>query len=130
MLPKILHPFLAVQLFYCISGFYMQLLTNQYSLNSKNWALKFYLSRFLRIYPTYFIFLILAMLFSEVHMTYKAEYLHYPFLIQCILFLTSNFLIIPQSILIFFNINLNVIPPSWTLSLEAMFYILVPFLLT
>src|SRR5690349_528806 len=57
IIQRLLHPALAVQCFYCISGFYIQLLVYEFSKRSGSWKWDFYKSRILRIFPVYYIFL-------------------------------------------------------------------------
>ena len=47
---------LAVRIFYLISGFYIQLVILKYD-DHKHWKRNFYLSRSLRLFPTYFLML-------------------------------------------------------------------------
>jgi peptidoglycan/LPS O-acetylase OafA/YrhL len=53
----------AVALFFIISGFYMAMVLNTKYQNS---TLKFYGNRFLRLWPTYIIILVLACIFTPV----------------------------------------------------------------
>lgn len=140
----------AVQLFYVISGFLIMhvLQTNKaYGLN----YLKFYKSRFFRLYPLYIlIFLVtltlklifsnhIGLIFSSVNLTSK------------VLIIVTNLILVGQDVLLFLKstnfdisivtnladstksfINLHtalVVPQAWSLSLEILFYILAPFVL-
>lgn len=126
ILHKISHPALAVQCFYALSGFYIQLLVSRFRENGGNWAFSFYLNRLLRIYPTYLIILTLSILFLPIASGF-VEGKDFSFKM---LFLADNFLILPQAFMRFIHVNITVLPQSWTLSLELMFYIIAPFLLT
>lgn len=55
---------LAVQAFYIISGFYMSLILNEKYINTDNSYSLFISNRFLRLFPLYWIVLILTVLFS------------------------------------------------------------------
>lgn len=51
---KLLNAAVAVLLFFMISGFYMALVVNEkYAPSGAGWVKRFYLGRFLRLYPTY-----------------------------------------------------------------------------
>ena len=64
ILPRISHPALAVQCFYVISGFYMQLVINKYyNANNEHWKMDFYKSRFIRIFALYYVFLSITLIF-------------------------------------------------------------------
>src|SRR5437016_5262796 len=55
---------LAVELFFVVSGFYMQLiLSTKYTRErlGRTWALQFYKARYCRLFPTYFVGCILVM---------------------------------------------------------------------
>ena len=66
---------LAVRLFFIISGFYMALiLTTKYTADHPNRYWLFISNRFLRIYPSYYVILILSLLFYAA----AAFYLHHP----------------------------------------------------
>jgi peptidoglycan/LPS O-acetylase OafA/YrhL len=123
---KISHPALAVQCFYAISGFYIQLLINQFKNSHRRWKLAFYLNRAIRIYPTYLIILIISILLlpdSLALINGKSTAFKS-------LFFIDNFLILPQGLMRFLHIDITVLPQSWTLSLELIFYIIAPYLLT
>jgi peptidoglycan/LPS O-acetylase OafA/YrhL len=66
---------LAVRLFFMISGFYMALiLTTKYTADHPNRFWLFISNRFLRIYPCYYVVLILSLLFYAA----ASFYLHHP----------------------------------------------------
>lgn len=126
ILKKILHPALAVQCFYAISGFYIQLLISQYQIRKNNWVFDFYKSRLLRIFPTYLICLGLTIMLNPKALSQLGSLS----LSHQILFVVNNLLIFPQVFLRFFHVPYTLMGQSWTLSLEMMFYLLSPFLLT
>jgi peptidoglycan/LPS O-acetylase OafA/YrhL len=146
----------AVQCFYTISGFYMALILNEKYNRPSDYGL-FIKQRFLRIYPTYFIIVVLIVL-TELIMPNGSTFsclrswsqygTHLSFLSAAILALT-NLVIIGQDWLLFFaidphtgslfptaNFAIEPIPcylfyfcrPSWSLGLELVFYAMAPFL--
>lgn len=127
LLSKLLHPALAVQCFYAISGFYMQLLINQYQKNASGtpWVRDFYKSRVIRLFPVYYICLLLTVIidphrlhvFLEAGLGFKLGYL------------INNLFLFPQDFFRFFPLPCTIMGQSWTLSLEMMFYLVAPFLL-
>ncbi len=156
VLTRYFHPGLAVQCFYVISGFYMQLIIKKYfDPHNSSWKINFYKSRFFRIFPLYYLFLILNIIFI-----YKLSLPgHLPYFIDnhdfkgSITFILSNLLIFGQSLLrlfaydiqlkefLFIGTNGNILEttknaasfhmmiPSWSIDTELLFYLLTPFLL-
>ena len=61
---KLVPSAIAVQAFYIISGFYMSLILNEKYVHQPNWYRLFITNRFLRLFPTYWIVLVLTLLFS------------------------------------------------------------------
>ena len=149
--------YLAVQLFYMISGYLMTLVfTEKYQFTDKPYY--YYISnRFLRLFPMYwfvvFCTLVLSMLFGIFLGSYGKLHYYYSYyhegkasLSALLLILLNNFTLIGQDILTFFNVNpiggfsflglqtnialqeLLFIPIAWTVSLEFMFYLITPFI--
>ena len=145
---------LAVQCFYIISGFYMAMvLTEKYT--GKGSGYLFYTNRALKIYPVYWLNLILLILFNLVTLAW-----HYPgtldfyFKYQTPSWWTLIYLIIANVVLIgldwtflfginksgnlYFTKNFNTQKPSvynyafnsiaWTIGVELLFYIIAPWL--
>jgi peptidoglycan/LPS O-acetylase OafA/YrhL len=144
----------AVQIFYMISGFYMAMvLSTRYS-NPRD----FYLSRFLRIFPTYWIILagtiILSLaggLFFDRWLMLRT-YINHPFdhngALGIILSVVFNITLIGQDWVMFLKHDLGqslqltgnfwedpsplyrylVIPQAWTIGLELTFYAFAPYL--
>ncbi len=147
---------MAVEVFFMISGFYMALiLTEKY--NKKSDYKLFISNRFLKIFPTYWLVLLISLLFQLIYWylnpnspnifslfnkNYNLNFL------SLISFITSNLLIFGQDILLFFGLNTTTgslffttnfrlfkpeiynfffITQAWTLSLELFFYFLAPF---
>lgn len=126
----------AVELFFVISGFYIQeILSKTYKSNSK-----FFINRLLRIYPIYLIILVLTIL-SEPQRYFEA----FKSLtdIGRAISLTSNFGLLGLDQMYFLNeYNENyffnllgtndpsnamvIVPVAWTISLELFFYLLAP----
>ncbi|MFA5532013.1 MAG: acyltransferase [Candidatus Shapirobacteria bacterium] len=143
---------LAVEVFFMISGFYMALILSEKYTNTKT----FIGNRFLKIFPTYWIVLILCLIYQltyylnnptslEVFSFFQYQLKPITFILLLIpnlfifgLDLTLFFGLNPQNGLLFFTQNFRLfdpklytftlIPQAWTLSLELAFYLLVPFL--
>lgn len=125
ILNKISHPALAVQCFYAISGFYVQLLVYQFRGKGEGWALQFYKNRILRIFPTYLILLVITTILFPGSLIYLKSFTFQ----KMLTFLTANLILVTQGLMRYLAIPVNVLPQAWTLSLEFMFYIISPFLL-
>jgi peptidoglycan/LPS O-acetylase OafA/YrhL len=114
----------AVIHFFLLSGFVMTALIRRYYLDIKE-VPAFYLDRALRLQPQYLFYLAFAIVYFFVigidHPTFGKITFASAFL---------SALIIPTSFITFdFFGGLNIIAPTWSLGLEACFYLLVPFLL-
>lgn len=141
---------LAVEIFFIVSGFYMSLvLSDKYRLPSGKIDLQaFWTARALRIYPCYWIVLAgLLVYFLLKNLPYFADvhsqgplFAVWLAVSQSILFGLDGLLFIGKTTegpALFQALGdlpgvqpyvLIAIPPAWTLSLELMFYLLVPFL--
>ena len=150
---------IAVQAFYIISGFYMSLILNEKYVG-QNGSYKLFISnRILRLYPIYWVVLILTVLFSILNGLISADasllridyYTTYIESISTIIFLfLTQILIIGQDIVMFMgfdtktlsmyftsNYSLELfpmhlfifIPQAWTLGIEVSFYLIAPFIL-
>jgi peptidoglycan/LPS O-acetylase OafA/YrhL len=142
---------IAVEMFFMISGFYMELvLTTTYrTASGRSAALLFWVSRFLRIYPTYWIVAACMLgflaatspsMWHEAMSAFGPGGAAYLVVVNLIIFgqdlvfwigrsplgfhLTTNAVVGPGPTLIQFLLD----PPSWTLALELTFYLLVPLL--
>ena len=121
----------AVQIFFMISGFYMQLIWGKYANVRSFWA-----SRFSRIYIPYFVCLFIAAIAmvalgrtgwpSAIFENVQASQL------SNLLLSATNFTLIGMEQTLFVEDtskqNLLIIPQAWTVALEIYFYLLVPFL--
>ncbi|MCD6017246.1 MAG: acyltransferase family protein [Bacteroidetes bacterium] len=148
----------AVEAFYIISGFYMALILNEKYIGPGHYR-KFILSRFFRIFPVYWIVLILALMLSLTgyaafdHPYYIARYIsNYDCLsgFTIFYFILENIIVFGQDVLYFLRLDelcqpiltYNVlsfkhagyqyllVPQAWTISIECMFYLIAPFLVT
>ncbi len=148
----------AVESFYMISGFYMALILNEKYTGVGSYK-KFILSRFYRIFPVYWIVLVSAFLICIVgyfgfnHPFYLARYINnYSCLSGTTIFyfVFENIVVIGQDILYFLRLDeycqpiftYNVlsykhtgfqyllVPQAWSISIEFMFYLIAPFLVT
>ena len=141
LLPKIFHSSLAVQCFFTISGFYMQLLmTEKYKWQNPSEFYKgFYISRVLRIFPVYLIILFISFIFLNKGNLYVIN--SSGNIGELFTYISSN-LLIDFSLAEFFYYgitdpsdinhatNYNILVQAWSLDLEILFYILTPFILT
>jgi peptidoglycan/LPS O-acetylase OafA/YrhL len=140
---------LAVELFYCISGFLITFVLTQTTAYS---GLKsFYINRFLRIYPVYWT---VAIVVLALHLIVPSDFHHYsafhhyalPTSAKVVLFF-SNLLIFGQDCVMFLAVRGGhlhwtanfkdtdaylfeglLIGPAWTLGLELTFYLIAPFI--
>lgn len=132
--------FTAVKLFFIVSGFYMAMILNgKYSS-----YLSFVINRALKLFPAYWIVLILCVIYSESKITGLSLWWTLYYLMSNILMLGSHF----TSVIIEQPGGLTILPfgsiitaqqmtwkhlyigPVWSLSVEIIFYLLAPFLLT
>lgn len=145
---------LAVELFFIISGFYMALILNE-KYNTPDKTVVFYKNRFLKLFPIYWTILILTILFyfSTYFVFGKGGTLEHIYnnlsnlgFFNIYVFL-SNIFLIGEDLLLFLGFNGNsivftkffsdtavplhtliIVPQSWTLGLEIMFYLIAPFI--
>jgi len=148
----------AVESFYMISGFYMALILNEKYVGVGSYK-KFILSRFYRIFPVYWFVLLAALLISVVgYFSFdKALYLsRYISNYNCLsgstifYFVFENIIVLGQDVLYFLRLDelcqpiltYNVlsykhtgyqyllVPQAWSISIEFLFYLIAPFLVT
>ncbi len=149
---------LAVEAFFMISGFYMALVLNEKYVGAGYYK-KFIVSRLLRIFPVYWIVLVLALLLSVVgyyswgNAYYLTRYInHYDCFspLTIMFFVIENSIIIGQDMLYFLRIDAwckpqfeyhallfkhsanqyLFVPQAWSISLELLFYAIAPFIVT
>ncbi|MFA5750428.1 MAG: acyltransferase [Candidatus Shapirobacteria bacterium] len=148
---------LAVEIFFMISGFYMALILSEKYTKKSDYKL-FISNRFLKIFPTYWITLMICLIYQVIYLylnpnspnifaLFNPRFNLNPF--TFITFLISNLIIFGQDVLLFFGLNTTTgalfftsnfrlfkpetfnfffIAQAWTLSLELTFYFLAPFL--
>jgi peptidoglycan/LPS O-acetylase OafA/YrhL len=147
----------SVQSFYLISGFYMALILNEKYLG-KGIYWTFIKARFMRIFPMYWLILILATLLSAIGYLFFSKPFYFHSYVQhahvlsplvFVYFIFENISIIGQDALLFLKVtdagevyftqipllanqlgfHYMLIPQAWSISIELLFYLLAPFLL-
>ena len=148
---------LAVEIFFIISGFYMALILSE-KYNRPSDKKTFITNRLLKIFPTYWVILILALIYELANAYFHNSpneislFVHPSIqlnLFSFLYFLLTNIIIIGQDIILYLGINIHtgvlfftsnyslfnpplysfmVVPQAWSLSLELIFYFLAPFL--
>lgn len=103
--------YIGVDLFFVISGFILFYI-HEKQIGKKEGVIKYLVNRILRIYPLYWIILliVIALMFIVPSAGDSNKY--------NIVFVLSNFLLIPNKVKLF------MIPPVWTLTYEMLFYII------
>lgn len=109
------HGFSAVGFFFTLSGF---ILTYNYPARRLTSLRPFYVARFARVYPVYFIALIVSLPFFAVRVLKSHDYASG--VLELGLALTLLQAWVPP---LWFAVNM----PGWSLSVEAFFYLLFPF---
>lgn len=121
--------FLAVECFFAISGFYMQMLISEQYAHQKNWMWKFWASRALRIYVPYWTILGVIIAFNwyinsiRINTTLTSLFTNIFILgsdVQKLLRLSGDDLVWANM----------VIPQVWSVAIELTMYLLAPFILT
>jgi peptidoglycan/LPS O-acetylase OafA/YrhL len=147
----------SVQSFYLISGFYMALILNEKYLG-KGIYWTFIKARFMRIFPLYWLVLLLATLLSTVgYLFFSKPFYFYAYVqnghvlspLTLVYFIFENVSIIGQDALLFLKVtnigsvyftqypllanqlgfHYMLVPQAWSISIELLFYLLAPFLL-
>jgi peptidoglycan/LPS O-acetylase OafA/YrhL len=149
----------AVQSFYIISGFYMTLILQEKYVKENNSYKLFLTNRLLRLYPMYWVVLILTMAFCvfvfvnsggqrfpkfENYTAVRPDIFSFAGLILTNIFILGQDLVMflginPESGTLFFTSNFQntnpflhtflFIPQGWSLGIEITFYIIAPFIL-
>lgn len=131
---------IAVQSFFMISGFYMAMVINSYDTK-----IKFWLSRFFRVYPTYIFCVIVTLII--VYKDQSESFSMLPLSAKCFLIFT-NLTIFFQDLTMFLGVDGHqlfltddfyksspplflflLMPQGWSLGLELMFYFIAPWVL-
>jgi peptidoglycan/LPS O-acetylase OafA/YrhL len=145
----------AVQTFYMISGFYMALILSTKYVGKGSYGL-FLSNRFLRIYPAYWVVLVLTLAvsasgsFTHIFGFGLEDYVgnrHILSPVALFFLITTNLILFGQDAVLFLGIDSSgglyfttnfmatkpgvytfmPLPQAWTLSLELMFYVIAPF---
>ncbi|HWY10164.1 MAG TPA: acyltransferase [Bacteroidia bacterium] len=134
----------SVALFFIISGFYMAMVLNT---KYQGHTLRFYGNRFLRLWPTYIIVLILACIFTPVGSTIIKMTTYCGLMVKSYVWLSNIFILGTDSFWLlsldnchlhyfpaFLNANSNgasllVNQPAFSISMEMVFYLMAPFIL-
>jgi len=149
--------YIAIKLFFIISGFYMSLILGEKYVGPGSYRL-FITNRFLRLFPAYWMILALALavslffrLFLDSSLLLSPWFLRQDYLnpVSSALLILANLSIFGQDILFFMGLAKDtgalyfdanallspqpawfflLIPQAWTLSLELTFYLLAPIL--
>jgi peptidoglycan/LPS O-acetylase OafA/YrhL len=149
---------IAVEAFFIISGFYMSMIiTEKYSIVKNGYSL-FITNRLIRIYPIYWLILLISVCYSLVLIFYAKrvdtlslyfDYWHSINPLSWFYVIFTNIIIIGQDVVLFLKVNalgnlqftshfmvsnkvrvysLEFVPQAWSLSLELVFYFLSPFI--
>lgn len=150
---------IAVQAFYIISGFYMALILNEKYIKENDSYKLFITNRFLRLFPIYWVILLLTVLYSWTisgytngnvfAFGYYIEYMHTMKISSFIFLLFTNLFLFLQDTIMFLGLDTSTghlffssnfmetnpmlykflfIPQAWTIGVELLFYLIVPFL--
>src|SRR6185437_10833225 len=119
---------IAVQAFFIISGFYMAFILNEKYVGDNNSYFLYISNRFLRIYPLYWVMLLLTGIFLLLSSHTGVVFRLTPDFVgnaikQISLFFTIDYLYYDPK-----TYGNLLIPPSWTLGLELLFYLVAPFI--
>lgn len=149
--------YLAVQVFYVISGFYMALIYNEKYLKAARPKYLFYTNRLLRIYPVYFLVILMVIglsilfgfwlgSFGKLQYYIDAYRANDASLFGLIVVGITNITLVGQDIVSFFKLTSEgkfgflglqsemqlqeflLIPIAWTVAVELFFYALAPFI--
>jgi peptidoglycan/LPS O-acetylase OafA/YrhL len=113
------HGWIGVDLFFCLSAFLLtRLLVNEYKQNEKINIKHFYIRRILRIWPLYFFYIAVCLVYLQFADTPKG---HIALNLLGLSTFTYNFvyfLLVPSPILVFVHL--------WSISFEEQFYAVIP----
>jgi len=134
----------AVECFYVISGFYIQMIIHEYYKGQTSWRRKFWESRALRIFVPYWAVLgILYLLIPVLRHLWDGSW-HFPDVLRAIKYhpleartwleLLPNIFIlgsehIKMLIIVYQTYNPMMIAQAWSIGIELLFYAIAPFLL-
>lgn len=126
----------AVQFFFAISGFYMAMVLNE-NKTYKDSSILFYKSRFLRLFPVYYIGLLLGIIVSFFSILSLFNNLTFS---SKIFYIFQNLFIFGQDLSYLIcsplkggscasPVALSINPPAWSLAVELGFYLIAPLFL-
>ncbi len=126
----------AVVVFFIISGFYMSLILNEKYIGKRNSFFLYISNRFLRIYPLYWLMLILTFIYFRFIDFKIIEYIFiFPNPLLNVLNLLQS---IVQNLFLFTTLktfvslpamySLYIVDPAWSLGIEITFYLVAPLL--
>jgi peptidoglycan/LPS O-acetylase OafA/YrhL len=124
----------AVQCFFVISGFYIQLIISEkFAEQGPSWKWQFYKSRAARIFPAYYLFAAIYIAFPTVDLM-NEWHTNAPSLIVLNVTLVSggamSILKVLGSLVGWDSPSASlIVPTAWSLSPELMFYLIAPFIL-
>jgi peptidoglycan/LPS O-acetylase OafA/YrhL len=112
---KLVGGMIAVQAFYIISGFYMSLILNEKYIEKKNSYRLFISNRFLRLYPLYWVILIITLLISLLAFKYSSvnsgrlqsyvDYYNTLNFSSLLYLIISNIILFGQDVVMFLGLN-------------------------
>ena len=114
---------IAVISFYLLSGFVMTGLVQRYYLEPRLVPL-FYLDRLARLYPQFFLYMTLAVVMLFLYPSpppLPSELTPWE--------IAKSYLLFPLDFYMYGGAHPKILPPVWTLGLEACFYLVIPFIL-
>jgi peptidoglycan/LPS O-acetylase OafA/YrhL len=123
-------PYYAVQAFFVLSGFYMEMVRSRYSAADR-WI--FWSNRYSRLICSYLVVVFITVLAASLYPDRAPTFQSYQpngFVERAALFI-ANFSIFGTDIVAFLDVKSLaglVVPQSWSLGVELLFYLLVPFL--
>jgi peptidoglycan/LPS O-acetylase OafA/YrhL len=130
--PPFVFGFAAVLLFYIISGFYMAMVINEKYSKLEKWWRTFYASRFLRLYPVYFVILVMTIAFNKLAGSpdlFSSAFMNQVGWPTWVLLVLSNFTGIGLDLYPVAGLpDWRIVLIAWTITIEVEFYLFAPFL--
>jgi peptidoglycan/LPS O-acetylase OafA/YrhL len=130
---------MAVTCFYIISGFYMAMVISNNYRSADTWPWRFYASRALRLFPTYWAVLLLAVVTTLAIQgpAWLLNLNHSSNPVSWLLVVASNASIWGLDVVNFVakaqltnHTLIRLVGPAWTLAIELQFYAVAPFVVT
>ncbi len=119
----------AVLAFFTLSGYLMTLVLDTHYLNYADGIKKYYLNRILRVAPSYYVVLALSLvivIYTPLVSSHIHERMNLP---QTAGDWIDNIFIFPLTDIAGQRSSFNLVPPTWSLSIELVFWMLMPFLI-